>query len=443
MHLTPQELESLLFGATGSTTTIADSAAAQEAQQHLSGCAVCQSVAKKYTNADSLLRGLILGSKGFRNELSGNESSGNKGTWDRPKRGNDCPAEQTWPNLAAGLIEEKQTARYVSHAAQCDWCGPLLKESMEDLAQPVTAEEQEALDKLPSASPGWQRAMGKKMAAASGSADVPLAEVETPARNKEHESKEYKSKEKAGFSWWPKMAWAGAGLAVVVVAVLVGIRVTREPDVNQLLAQAYTDRRILEMRFDGATHSDRVVTRGSPTDNSTSSRPVALLEAENVIAHHLQREPDNARWLQMRARADVLEGHADAAIKSLKPLWEQSRDDNSLRLDLATALFVRAEATNNTADYNDALALLEKVLHSDPRNLTALFNEGIVLERLFFFQGAIDAWNKYLAMDSHSPWADEARANDHRDLQRRVQTAIMTAQGLSSRFLHSITLPID
>src|SRR5579864_6926299 len=151
MHLTPQELQSLLFRATESSTTIADSAAAQEAQQHLSGCAVCQSLAKKYTNADSLLRGLILGNKGSRSDLSGNES-GNKGASDRPKRGKDCPAEQTWPNLAAGLIREDEAARYVSHAAQCDWCGPLLKESMEDLAQDATAEEQEALDKLPSAS---------------------------------------------------------------------------------------------------------------------------------------------------------------------------------------------------------------------------------------------------------------------------------------------------
>ena len=65
MHLTPQELQLLLFGATDSETSIADSAAAQEAQQHLSGCAVCQQVAQKYTNADSLLRGLISGNKGL------------------------------------------------------------------------------------------------------------------------------------------------------------------------------------------------------------------------------------------------------------------------------------------------------------------------------------------------------------------------------------------
>src|SRR5258708_2834578 len=215
MHLTPQEVESLLFGATDSTTMFAGGAAEQEAQQHLSGCPFCQSVAEKYTNADSLLRGLILRNKGFPDHLSGNESLSNKGASDRPNRGNDCPAEQTWPNLAAGLIEEKQAARYVAHAAQCDWCGPLLKESMEDLVQDATAEEQEALEKLPSASPGWQRAMAEKMVAANGSAVAPtVVKGEKPA----------KRREKAGFGWWPKMAWAGAGLAVVVVAVLVGIR---------------------------------------------------------------------------------------------------------------------------------------------------------------------------------------------------------------------------
>ncbi len=83
---------------------------------------------------------------------------------------------------------------------------------MEDLAQPVTAEEQEALDKLPSASPGWQRAMAKKMAAASGSADVPLVEAETPAKNKDPRAKR-KLDLAGGRNWcgraqdWPWCLW--------------------------------------------------------------------------------------------------------------------------------------------------------------------------------------------------------------------------------------------
>jgi hypothetical protein len=241
-HLTPQEIEQLLFGADDSKDN-AGGGAAPEAQQHLSGCAVCQAVADKYRNVDSALKGL---------------RTDDKRALKASTRGTDCPDDETWPNLAAGLIRDDEAARYVAHAAQCDWCGPLLKESMEDLAQPVTAEEQEALEKLPSASPGWQRTMAKKMAAESGhSGTKTVAEVEKPR----------KSGEKPRFGWGPKLVWAGSGLAVVFVAVLVGVRLTREPDVNQLLAQAYTDRRILEMRFDGATHSDRVVTRGSPTDN--------------------------------------------------------------------------------------------------------------------------------------------------------------------------------
>jgi len=174
-HLTPQEIEQLLFGADDSKDN-AWGGAAPEAQQHLSGCAVCQAVADKYRNIDSALKGLRTDKRALKAST----------------RGTDCPDDETWPNLAAGLISDEEAARYVAHAAQCDWCGPLLKEAMEDLAQPVTAEEQEALEKLPSASPGWQRAMAKKMAAASGNAD----EVETPARNKE-----LKSKAKAGFAW--------------------------------------------------------------------------------------------------------------------------------------------------------------------------------------------------------------------------------------------------
>lgn len=407
MHLTPQELQSLLFRAPGSTTTIADGAAAQEAQQHLSGCAVCQSVAKKYTNADSLLRALRLGNKGFVDGLSGNESSGNKGTSDRPKPGKDCPGEQTWPNLAAGLIREDQAARYVSHAAQCDWCGPLLKESMKDLAQPITAEEQEALERLPSAFPGWQRAMAQELAAASRNPDVPLVEVETPARNKEP-----KSKEKVGFGWWPKLVWAGAGLAVVVVAVLVGVRLTREPDVNALLAQASigTDERVIELRMPGAPYGPR-----PSAERGTGKRdlPASFDTALGIIKIKLSEHPKDPYWLQARARASLLEGDYEAAKTSLGVALQLKPDDSSLLLDRATALFEQAEneqAKGGQAGlgfYGAAVEDLGKVLKHDPHNRVALFNQAIIYDKLSLLDKAREDMNEFLHQEPNGPWAVE------------------------------------
>jgi CHAT domain-containing protein/tetratricopeptide (TPR) repeat protein len=392
MHLTPQELQSLLFGATDSETTIADSAAAQEAQQHLSGCAVCQSVAKKYTNADLLLRGLRFSNKEPGNADVGDGLSGDQGRPEGPKRGRDCPADETWPSLAAGLMSEEEAARYVTHAAQCDWCGLLLKESMEDLAQPMTAEEQEALEKLPSASPGWQRMMAKRMVAASGSADVPLAEVETPARNKEP-----KSKEKTGFAWWPKLVWAGSGLAVVLVAALVGIRLTREPDVNQLLAQAATERRPFEMRFPGAKFAPVRKERG---DNLVE--PTSLKEAVYLIGKNLDKNPHDPYWLQANGRALLLEGDPqNKAIDSFKQALDSHPDSPELLRDLGSAYFLGA-------DYKQAIEYLSQALMKEPDDPIALFNRALAYEQIFTLNSAKDDWLHYLNIDSQGEWADEA-----------------------------------
>lgn len=410
MHLSPQELQSLLFGTTDSKTTIADSAAAQEAQQHLSGCAVCQSVAKKYTNADSLLRGLSFGNKGLRNQDVGDGLSGDNKASDWPKRGADCPADETWPNLAAGLIREEEAARNVAHAARCDWCGPLLKESMEDLAQDATAEEQEALDKLPSASPGWQFAMAKKMAAASGDADATalVGKGEKPRS----------SKEKAGFSWWPKLVWAGAGLAVVLVAVLVGIRLTREPDVNALLAQAYSKKRTIELRMPGAAHGPMKVQRGSGDLDLAPE----FYRAKDIIETQSAKHPEDPAWLQAQARAHILEWKYDNAIRELDRALEQKPDDPGLLLDKAIALFERAKknSSNSDIDYGEAAQELSKVLEIRPDDSVALFNRAIVYKESDRFDEAIADLEHYLTLDQEGPWADEAK-DELQQLKKKIK----------------------
>jgi len=423
MHLTPQELQSLLFGATDSTTIIADSATAQEAQQHLSGCAVCQSVAKKYTKADSLLRGLSSGNKGLRNLEVGDKLSGDQRRLEGPKRGRDCPADETWLNLAAGLISEEEAAHYVAHAAQCDWCGPLLKESMEDLAQPVTEEEQEALGKLPSASLGWQRAMAKKMAAASESADMPLvaAETEKPAKSGTPD----KSKERAGYGWWPKLVWAGSGLAVVLVAVVVGVRLTREPDVNALLAQAYTEQRTIELRMPGAKYGPLQVERG----NANKDLPAEFYTATGIIKTQLGKYPENPMWLQAQAQAHLLEWNYDQALQDLNDALAVKPNDPTLLLDKAIALFERAEKSGGL-DYPGAAEYLGQVLSQDPNNAVALFNRAIVYEKLYMPDKAIIDLDHYLQIDPTGPWAKEAA--DRRERLKKQIKETNTSQAVLS-----------
>jgi CHAT domain-containing protein len=398
-HLTPQEIDQLLFGADDSKDN-AGGGAAPEAQQHLSGCAVCQSVARKYTKADSLLTGLSSGNKSLWNLEVGDKLSGDQRRPEGPKRGRDCPADETWPNLAVGLIREEEAAHYVAHAVQCGWCGQLLKESMEDLAQDATPEEQEALEKLPSASPGWQRAMAKKMAAASGNANATEhAEVEKPAKSE----KLAKSKEKAGFIWWPKLVWAGSGLAVVLVAVLVGIRLTREQDVNQLLAQTYTKQRTIELRMSGAEYGRMRVQRGGDLD-----LPAEFYRAEDIIKTQSAKHPEDPKWLQAQARAHMLEWDYDKAIPELDHALTLKPDDPGLLLDKATALAQRAEK-NGPFDLGQALEDLGKVLQKNPDDKIALFNRAIILEKMQSPNGAIADLQRYLDLEPTGPWAEEAR----------------------------------
>ncbi len=398
-HLTPQEIEQLLFGADDSKDN-AGGGAAPEAQQHLSGCAVCQSVADKYRNVDLALKGL---------------RTDDKWALKASTRGTDCPDDETWLNLAAGLIREEEAARYVSHAAQCDWCGPLLKESMEDLAQPVTTEEQEVLDKLPSASPGWQRAMAKKMAAASGNADVPLVEVETPARNKEPESKE-----QSGFAWWPKLVWAGSGFAVLVVGVLVGVRLTREPDVNTLLAQAYIGRhqRVIELRMQGAPYGPSPsAERGTGKQDLSASFYSAL----GIIKRKLSEHPQDPYWLQARARASLLEGDYEAANSYLHDALQLKPKDSGLLLDEATALFEKAQHNPSERHfYGKAVEDLGEVLSQDHSNRVALFNRAIIYTDLNSFDSSISDLNQFLQEEPNGPWADEARSRLD-ELKKRLQ----------------------
>src|SRR5262249_21727157 len=139
------------------------------------------------------------------------------------------------------------------------------------------------------------------------------------------------------------------------------------------------------------------------------NRPTALLDAESAIAHKLSSDPENAQLLQMRGRGEILEWNYDSAIETLKHATDLAPDSLSLKTDLASGYFERAEASDRAIDYGKAIELLGEVLAKEPNNTVALFNRAHAFERMFLFHDAINDWDHYLELDGGGPWADEAR----------------------------------
>ena len=183
-----------------------------------------------------------------------------------------------------------------------------------------------------------------------------------------------------------------------------------------LLAEAYSKQRVFELRLPDASYT--AVERQPIAEASSFSRPIALLEAESRIALHLGKNPDDAQWLRLRARAEMLDRHYDDAVSTLKRATDAQPDDVSLLADLGCAYALRAEGEKRDIDYGAAIDMLWRFLRAKPDSPVALFNRAVVYERMFLYDDARKDWEHYLKLDSSSGWATEAsraQAGDRRE----------------------------
>jgi CHAT domain-containing protein/tetratricopeptide (TPR) repeat protein len=99
----------------------------------------------------------------------------------------------------------------------------------------------------------------------------------------------------------------------------------------------------------------------------------------------------------------------DQSISSLQTAARLSEQPAPVLADLAGALLVRAEHAGTPRDLLAALEAAEQAREREPHNRAALFNRALALQRFGLAEVAADAWRGYLATDSTSGWADEAR----------------------------------
>jgi CHAT domain-containing protein len=282
--------------------------------------------------------------------------------------------------LAVGLSTAEQGDALLDHASRCDACGALLRAMVEDFAEDTTEAEWRMLNSLESSKPDWQRAIALRMAQAS--------RRKTP---------------------FPIRTWLARAAALIVAIGAGWLACDRwiAPDPARLLAEAYTRQRPFEFRIPDAGYAPVRQKRVAPS--SSFQRPRALLRAGARIAAELEKDADDAKWLELVARAEMLELSPEDAIANLKHVLERKPDEPDVMADLGMAYALRANVQSGRAvDYGYAIDFLEHSLRARPKSPVAVFNLALVYENTNSVEDAIREWRYYLTLDLSGPWREEA-----------------------------------
>ncbi len=357
-----------------------------EAREHVGVCEDCRQTVSAYRDMGSTME--ILRNPG------------------RAHKQPDCPPLDIWLQVAGGLLTPAENNKYLDHAAQCDYCGPVLREIHHDLTSPTTQEEQIKL---------------------GGVVDV----TKLPTEVIELQTIQAKSRPrilaiKNRSEWIQNHFFWVTSAAAIIICILIGVRIlyfrtNDEQNARALLAQAYTEQRTIELRIDDADYAALHVERG--IERSHFSRPSALLDSEAIIGRRLKVQPDDAHWLQLKGEVEILDGRYSAAIHSLESAKEKDSNSDEVLIDLATAYFEYADADPDSreASYGNAIQLLSAVLQKNPNSKIALFNRAIAYAKVHCYEEAVTDWRRYLTIDSSSKWADEARQR-LKDAEKKLDT---------------------
>jgi len=317
----------------------------------------------------------------------------------------DCPEEQLLQQLAAGICSRETALTTIQHAAQCDHCGPLLNQYLEEFSVDLHPEDQTLLNNLATGRPEWQERFVREHG---------LGSPERPARRSLFERLWPKTT-----GWWPKMVLAG-GLAVLLVAIPAGPGLWARFELyraDRMIAAAYAERRPTEMRLTNvpyATYSEMPVERGGDGDQDLGYDRPALSDANALVGRKLKSGKLDPNWLQIQGRVSLFQGTARSladAETTLEKARSKGADNPGTQIDLAATYFER-DSKAKLPNLQRTLNLLNEVLHnpklgSQDRSV-ALFDLAIAYEKTQAWDMAVPVWEQYLKLDPSSPWAKEA-----------------------------------
>jgi tetratricopeptide (TPR) repeat protein len=199
--------------------------------------------------------------------------------------------------------------------------------------------------------------------------------------------------------------WMAVAAALVLVAAIGAFTFShfRDPLAKVERDYAQVSNRPLEARLSGFPYVPHITLRSGPSDEPDLN--VEIMQSE---ASELTNLPgSDAKTFHTRGIALLLsDNDAAKSVAMLQAAAERDPNNAKYQSDLAVALITAAGS--DPAMLEKAVAVCDRALRIDPRSPDALFNRAFALQRLDRPDAAA-AYERYLAVDSTSPWAAEVR----------------------------------
>lgn len=204
-----------------------------------------------------------------------------------------------------------------------------------------------------------------------------------------------------------------AAAIVIAIAALPAVRewiAVKRTGGMSMVVEAYDvlDERSVQPRLSGGfPHKPlRRTYRNAGPESTDDPKQWPLLAAESEIEARKSKG-----WKELRAlgAAQLLVGDRDAAIRTLEQANALSGNaEPAVINDLAAAYLERARFRGEPADKARGLSLAERAWQLAQTRESA-WNRALAYERNDRRADAVQAWQKYLEIDSTSAWAAEAR----------------------------------
>lgn len=202
--------------------------------------------------------------------------------------------------------------------------------------------------------------------------------------------------------------YGGIGLAAsLVIAAGLLMQLRRDP-IEASIAELVAD--VGTQRFTAGRLSPPFAWGEPPSAqrSGASTEPALAVQRRAIeLQQFAERTRTPAAWRAAGLGLLAL-GKTDDAVAALE---HATRDDASVssRVDLSAAYLERWRLDGDTTEAVKALDQSRRALEREPGNAAAAFNHALALEALGMRRQAVEAWNRYLAIDDASAWADEAR----------------------------------